>query len=177
MSWVFPDGNPYRKERSQLEGFDKAQVCRRGHRGTAYALSQPITVKKFCPDCGSAMVDACEHCAAPLRGYRHIPGVFHTHEPVVPAFCYECGKPYPWTAERLEAAREFALELEGLSKDERELLSKSLDDIVSDTARSPLAITRMKKLVGKVAKPVGEAFYKLVIDIASETAKKSLTGG
>lgn len=160
-----------------MEGYDKAQICQRGHVGTAFALSQPITVKKFCTDCGSAMVDACDHCSAPLRSYRHIPGVISAHKPELPAFCYECGKPYPWTVERLDAAREFALELEGLSADERQALSKSLDDIVSDTARSPLAITRVKKLVGKVAKPVGEVFYKLVVDIASETAKKSLTSG
>jgi hypothetical protein len=176
MSWVFPEGNPHRTNRAEPDGFDKAQVCRRGHRGTLYALTQPITVKKFCTDCGAPMVDACEHCGAHLRGVRHIPGVLSTHAPATPSFCYECGKPYPWTEERLSAAREFALELEGLSSDEREQLSKSLDDIVADTPRTSLAVVRMKKMVAKVAKPVGEAFYKLVVDISSETAKKMLTG-
>jgi hypothetical protein len=97
-------------------------------------------------------------------------------DPKTPAFCYDCGKPYPWTEERLTAAREFAHELEGLSADERDQLSKSFDDIVSDTARTPLAVERVKKVIKKVAKPVGDALYKLVVDISSETARKMLTG-
>jgi hypothetical protein len=37
-------------------------------------------------------------------------------------------------------------------------------------------VTRLKKAVQKVTKPVGDVLYKLAVDIASEAAAKSLKG-
>jgi hypothetical protein len=46
-------------------------------------------------------------------------------------------------------------ELDELSPDDKELLKGSLDDLVADTPRTPLAATRFKKLVAKLG-PVVE---------------------
>ena len=97
----------------------------------------------------------------------------------LPSFCPDCGKPYPWTEAKLKAAKELADELDSLSPEECELLKKSLDDIIvmEDTPQTPVAATRVKKLIIKAAKPVAEAFRKLFIDVASETAKKIILEG
>ena len=97
----------------------------------------------------------------------------HTDLPL-PSFCPDCGEPYPWTEASLKAAKELADELDNLSLEEREILKKSLDDIMvmEDTPQTPVAATRFKKLIVKAGKPAAEAFRKLLIDVASETAKK-----
>ena len=71
-----------------------------------------------------------------------------------------------------EAAKDLAMELDRLSEEERTLLTESLDDIIRDTPRTPLAATRFKKHVGKAGAEVGSLFRELLVDICSETAKK-----
>ncbi len=95
----------------------------------------------------------------------------------LPIFCHDCGKPYPWTEAKLKAAREYSDELENLSPEERDLLKKSIDDIVRETPQTPVAATRFKKIVAKVGKVAAQQLRKLVVDIASETAKKIILEG
>ena len=99
----------------------------------------------------------------------------HTDLPL-PIFCPDCGTPYPWTEAKLKAAKELADLLEDLSPEERELLKKSFDDIVRDTPRTAVAATQFKRLAAKVGKTMAEELRKLVVDIASETAKKIILG-
>ena len=89
-----------------------------------------------------------------------------------PIFCPDCGKPYPWTEAKLKAAQELADELDNLSPEERDLLKKSLDDIMLDTPQTIVAATRFKKIAAKAGKATVKELRKLVVDIASETAKK-----
>jgi len=95
-------------------------------------------------------------------GYRYTP----------PSFCPDCGKPYPWTEAKLKAARELTDLLEGLSQEEREILKKSFGDIVRDTPQTKVAAAQFKRLAAKVGKIAAEQLRELVVDIASETAKK-----
>ena len=62
--------------------------------------------------------------------------------------------------------------LEELSPEERDLLKKSLNDIILDTPQTPVAANRIKMLAAKVSKVLAEQLRALVVDIASETAKK-----
>ena len=104
----------------------------------------------------------------------------------LPSFCPDCGKPYPWTEAKLKAAKELVDELDNLSPQEREMMKKSLDDIIvmEDTPQTPVAATQFKRLGTKAAK-TGKAIvkatvkelWKLVVDIASETAKKIILEG
>lgn len=57
---------------------------------------------------------------------------------------------------------------------ERELLKQSLDDLVRDTAKTQVAALRFKKLVGKAGNVVAGGLRDILVDIASETAKKIL---
>src|SRR6188474_3419978 len=98
--------------------YNVAQICRNGHVVTEYAASQPATREKFCARCGSPTILACEHCEATIRGDYQVPGVIGFSHYERPAFCHNCGQPYPWTEGALEAAREIADELDNLSPDE-----------------------------------------------------------
>jgi len=92
----------------------------------------------------------------------------------LPRFCYQCGQPYPWTQERLQAAGQLAEELEGLSEQERDVLKKSLNELVQDTPATEVAALRVKKVLRKAGEAGAEIFKKILVDVLSETAKKAL---
>ena len=98
-------------------------------------------------------------------------GIYNT-----PAFCYQCGKPFPWTAARLRAAEDLADELDDLTNDDRESLKKSLPDLVRETPNTPVAETRFKKIMQKVGKEGCESMRSLLTDIVSEVVRKALFG-
>jgi hypothetical protein len=116
----------------------------------------------------------CPECNTSIQGYYYSPNVLSIPSYDPPAFCHNCGKPYPWTKDKLHAAQELILEDESLSPDDKEVLSKALPDLVADTPRTQLAATRFKKLIGKAVTLTSEGLKQILIDIASETAKKML---
>ncbi len=155
--------------RSQ-EAYDVAQVCVNGHVVNSSSKRFPHHNQDFCSACGKRTITECQDCGKPIRGaYVESFGEFDR-----PNFCHGCGKPYPWTAEKLEAAKAYADEVEGLSTEERETLKRSFDDLIVESPRTQLAAMRFKKLLPKIGQQVGSAFRDLLVDIASETAKKVL---
>ena len=136
--------------------------------------------KNFCDRCGESTITNCQNCNASIRGYYHQSNgrapIYPTDLPL-PSFCLECGKPYPWTEAKLKAAKELSDILEDLSPKERDLLKKSIDDIVRDTPRTAVAANQFKILVAKAGRIIGEQLRNLVVDIASETAKKIILEG
>ena len=77
----------------------------------------------------------------------------------------------------LHAAAELAEEVDGLSDDERKALSSSIDDLVRDSPRTPVAAARFKRLIAKAGTTVATEFRALLVDVVSETAKKLLWPG
>lgn len=152
--------------------YDTAQICTNGHVINEQLISSPHIKKKFCDRCGEPTITKCQHCRVTIKGAYHFGP--NTSSWTRPSFCPDCGKPYQWTEAKLKAAQELADELDNLSIEEQEMLKKSLDDIMvmEDTPQTPAAATRFKKLIVKAGKPAAEAFRKLFIDVASETAKK-----
>ena len=157
-------------------GYDVAQICLNGHVINKYARTMPEFNKKFCDTCGARTIIACQKCNASIQG-RYDSGlvIIGPSKPFpAPAFCHNCGAPYPWTESRLQAARELAQELEDLTDDERETLAENLDDIVADTPRTTLAATRWKRVLSRAGPVVADAFRQILVDVMSETAKKVL---
>jgi hypothetical protein len=70
------------------------------------------------------------------------------------------------------AARELAFELSALEPDERDVLAKSLDDLVRDTPRTALAATRFKKLAAKAGSSAASGLKDILVSVVTETAKK-----
>lgn len=151
--------------------YDDALICTNGHVINSAAKSLPVHSTAFCSRCGTPAVEKCARCKTRIRGYYSHAGLVSYH---APAFCHDCGTAYPWTEARLQAARDLALETEGLTEDERRTLERSLDDLVRDTPRSALAVTRFKKLVTKAGGAVASGFRDLLVDIVSEAAKKAI---
>lgn len=152
--------------------YDVAQVCLNGHVINDSFKSFPAQNQKFCGKCGAPTITDCEHCKSFIRGSYSAPGIFNSRYDA--GFCHNCGEPYPWTESRLKAARELAQEGEKLSKDEREQLTKSFDELVRDTPSTGLSAMRFKKIIAKVGGPSAEAFKTILVDIATETAKRLL---
>jgi hypothetical protein len=56
----------------------------------------------------------------------------------LPALCFPeiaFGKPFPWTAEKIEAAKSLADELENLSAEDRAALKIAIDDVAPKPER------------------------------------------
>jgi hypothetical protein len=154
------------------EGHDVAQVCMNGHRVNSYSRTVSKYNSKFCTECGIAVIDSCQQCGGLIRGgsLGRVVGRFK-----VPAYCQHCGKPFPWTDAALTAAKEYADELD-LNADEKEQLKSSIDDLTSDTARTPLAASRFKRFMSKATPEAGKALLQIVVSVATEEAKKKLFG-
>ena len=67
-------------------------------------------------------------------------------------------------------------EFENLGPEERSKLKTALHDISSGGPRAELGAARIKKMVGKATSEVGQALWKISIEVASEAAKKILMG-
>jgi hypothetical protein len=164
-------------ERDERSYYGTAEICANGHTTTDDVEESPEMAAKFCPKCGSATIRACPSCNTPIRGYYHIAGVADGFSYAPPNHCHNCGKPFPWTAEKIAAAKEHAAEIDGLDSAEKTQLQGAIDDLAAGGARTELAASRFKRLMKKAGETVGSGLYKVVVDVASEAAKKALTGG
>ena len=120
---------------------------------------------------------ACPSCGAAIRGYYCLPGFIGGMSYIRPAYCHSCGQPYSWTTSSMEAANELADELESLTLEEREQLKNSFPDLLSNTPKSAVAEIRFKKIIKKVGSDAYDGLKTILVDVVSETVKKSLFGG
>jgi hypothetical protein len=156
---------------------DTAQICLNGHIITDSIQIDPKPEFKFCANCGAELITECKHCNARIKGREIIPDlmgsrIIHLHN--VKPYCYNCGSPYPWLESKLETAKELAQEIDEISDDEKEIITKSIDDLVRDSPKTEVSALRFKKIVSKIGKPIADALKDILVDVVSETAKKTL---
>ncbi len=151
-----------------------AQICRNGHLVLGSLQELPQFRKSFCEDCGAPTIEQCQTCSWPIAGPgpNAWMGGGGPYKP--PRYCGECGKPFPWTETALTAAREYADDLDQLSPEEKATLKGTFDDLTIDTARTPLAVNRLKKFIAKVGPVAGGVLQKIVETVATEAAKKAM---
>jgi hypothetical protein len=166
-------------ESCDMGQYDTAQVCLNGHVITDTYYRVPQFRQDFCSMCGQATVHQCKACGTEIRGDYYVPGVIDLtmSKKVAPSFCHGCGKPHPWTAAKILAAQAMADEVEGLNDAERVMLKASIEQIASDTPMTEVAVTRIKKLIPKVAKEGVGALRRLIIDVAGKTGAELMKGG
>lgn len=152
--------------------YDTAQICTNGHLINEQLISSPHIDKKFCDKCGAPTITNCHYCRATIRGAYHTPSSVSSW--TRPSFCTECGKAYPWTEAALKAAQELSDELENLSPEERDLLKKSIDDIVRETPQATVAVSRFKRLVAKAGPAAADIYREILLPLLSEAIKKSI---
>ncbi|MFC5792303.1 DUF2321 domain-containing protein [Thalassorhabdus alkalitolerans] len=155
---------------------DIAQICLNGHTITSRYNRSPELRANFCNQCGEKTITKCIQCQNHIRGYYSVPGVISTRSYNVPSYCHACGSSYPWTEEKLLAAKELAEILDDLTDEEQEELKKSLDDLVKDGPRTVVATTKFKSLLSKTGSEISTGFKDILVGVVSESVKKSIWG-
>lgn len=151
--------------------YTQAAICKNGHVATANASSY---TDSFCKECGSEIIKLCPNCGASIQGYYYEETVWTCGCYNPPSYCHNCGHPYPWTTARIEAAKMLIEDMDKLSDEEKKKMSESIDKIISDTPYTEAASNRIKKYLLKAGKESASAFRDLLVNIASEAAKKIL---
>ncbi|KYP79598.1 DUF2321 domain-containing protein [Ferroacidibacillus organovorans] len=155
--------------------FDVAQVCLNGHPTNSTMIESPEFNKSFCPVCGAKTINACSACNHAIQGEYKVEGVVdlsYVYDPT--AFCQSCGEPFPWTSRRIKAAIDLA-ESE-LEEADKEVFEQNVGELVTDSPQTKVAAARIKKILTKVGTTFGESIRDILVDVASETAKKIIWG-
>lgn len=151
-----------------------AQICMNGHVITDSADAYPQHKENFCSTCGKPTIMSCPECDTPIRGDYYVTGFGGSSNYKKPLYCHNCGKPYPWTKTILDTAQEIIEYDEKLSSDEKVILQDTITDIVNDSPKTQLATSKYKSVISKALSNTGDALKQILIEIASETAKKTL---
>ncbi len=164
--------------------YDVQQVCENGHQITGCYNICPEKQKKFCQECGAATIIACPACDVEIQGVRievrqslidartgrstMVPG-----RPVgVPSYCSNCGKPYPWTENKIITAIQTLTEFGDLNEEEKKTIKQDVENIAKDVPDAELSARRIKRIWER-GKSVG---YEAIMEFASRTAAKILKG-
>lgn len=151
-----------------------AQVCTNGHVVSAMLNSLEDKRGEFCEQCGKSTIVTCPSCNKPIQGWAHNPHVSMLVEFSPPNFCLFCGKSFPWTESKIEALQELIEFEKGLSEEDKGLMKNTIDDIINETPKTKIASMKFKQGFSKLGKESGKIARDILVDIASETAKKVL---
>lgn len=111
---------------------------------------------------------ACPECQASIPGYFNLPGVISLRKTPVPAYCGECGSPFPW---RRAALDELQLLFEESGSQE---LAQLAPDLLRETARTPRAIRKLQEWYTGNGSALHECANRMLEGIAVEMVKKSI---
>lgn len=151
--------------------YGNALICENGHLICTDIEKSPEQVTKFCKECGAATLKECSECGAFFHGQWYGPIIGHDG---VSGYCYECGQPYPWTKNALNAMAEIIRDEDSINDNEQEKYITSLPALLSDTPQTKVATNRIKKFFEKAGKATAQSIREILVDVASEAVKKSL---
>lgn len=148
-----------------------AQICLNGDCISDRIDDSEELSQKYCKKCGAKTITACPNCNAPIRGDYETDGIAVLGwEYKVPAFCCECGSPYPWTKSALEAAEQLIKEDDKLTDDIKNKVIESLPDIISETPKTQLAASRFKRALISAGKFTVDGMRQFAIEFGCELA-------
>lgn len=148
-----------------------AFICENGH---AISTASHLCPDRHCSKCGARIISKCPICDNTIKGRADNgdPNAM-IFKYTVPAYCRHCGKPYPWTAAAIESASVMIAESE-LSTNEQQKLISVLPDIVTETPRTQLASSRIKRAMACGDGFIAEGLRDFVINLGCEAAKHFL---
>lgn len=156
--------------------FNTAQVCLNGHVVTSMFNNSNFSAE-YCEECGEHTITKCQNCGENIRGKYEIPQVIDfTNEYHKPSFCFNCGNPFPWIERAKIAANELIQYTENLSTEEKADFIESLNKLLSKSTNSTLAEIKVKKYLDKAGIVVANGIKNIIIDLISESIKKSIFG-
>ena len=168
-----PEATVDNQEESRGE-YTTALICEKGH-VTSLDYGPTAPQEPYCKECGAKTLSACPKCDSPIHGQYFIPGEIDLMGGYsAPNYCQACGTPYPWTQARRFALTEIIAEMQHLSAEDRAKLVERLPDLAAVTPQTEGAILRMQRALQKAAPGVAEAARRLLIQYATEEAKKRL---
>ncbi|NBA56465.1 DUF2321 domain-containing protein [Enterococcus hirae] len=152
------------------------KVCTNGHQisdcSTSNSDPQP---EEYCEECGSKVITTCPTCRIPILGHKTIDGVITLgYITPVPKYCRHCSNPYPWTSLILESAVELLSLDEDLPDSDKILIKTAIPDLLVDTPKTKLAEAKFKKGFSNASKLVKDSLYNLLVDVLSESVKKTI---
>ncbi|MFL0441339.1 DUF2321 domain-containing protein [Enterococcus pernyi] len=151
------------------------KVCINGHQisilSTNNSDPQP---DEYCEKCGSKVITTCQTCKTPILGHESVDGVFGMFSIPVPNYCRHCSNPYPWTSLILESAIELLALDENLPDSDKALIKAAIPDLLVDTPKTQLAEAKFKKGFSNASKLVKDSLYNLLVDVLSESVKKTI---
>lgn len=158
--------------------YDTAQICENDHVITSMARANPQYTRKFCSTCGEKTITSCQDstCNAPIKGYYTHPNVVSFLSYQKPNFCDNCGTPYPWTFRANKAASELIDLEDNIASEEKESFKNSIADLTKDSANSTVAVMKYRKFISKAGKEFAGAMKDILVDVVSESVKKSIWG-
>ncbi|MFJ5564795.1 DUF2321 domain-containing protein [Lysinibacillus xylanilyticus] len=151
--------------------YNNATICTNGH----VISSTTSNSTPYCKSCGKETISKCQHCETTLRGAFESEYSFEINYGA-PSYCYICGKPFPWTEILINNAVELISLDDDLSDEIKEVIKNALPDLIIDTPSTPVATAKYKKFIPSAAKYVQDGLRNILIDVTSETVKKSLWG-
>lgn len=149
--------------------YNNAQICQNGHVIASY--NDSFTSDKFCSICGAQIINTCLECGKPIHGIEDSE-YSYLFKYIRPNYCYSCGKAYPWTKSAIEATAQLIKMEQAITDEEKEECITDLSDIVCETPRTSLAVTRAKIIASKSGKFVADGIRQFAIDFGCEFAKK-----
>jgi hypothetical protein len=164
------------------EDYDVQQVCENGHQITDCYNIRSDRRQRFCEQCGAPTMTSCPNCnneidGAPIKVAQSfidarsgIQRMIPAGRAEVPSYCRNCGKPYPWTKNKILTAIQILTEYGNLDKKEKETLEQDVNNIAKDVPQAELSAMRIKRIWGKCSR----AGYEIIMEFASRTAARIL---
>lgn len=170
--------------------YDVAQICLNGDICNDSMQTHPEKNENFCSICGAKVIDKCLNCNAPIRGAYYSKNIRYTttdYNPltqtaqkvlagvdikcisetsIAPAYCNQCGEPYPWTQSKLNAFQEIVDHLEDISPELKDQLKISFPDIIVQTPKTELAAIIIDNTLKKTSGFARVVFIKWIQDNA-----------
>lgn len=151
-----------------------AQICKNGHVITPNT-SYSDFLSNFCPECSAETISTCLYCNTPIRGDYDIPCVIDVSSSYkAPAYCYNCGKPFPWTESKLTSISELLDMQDQLTEDEKQYFMSYLPIIFTETPQSEVTALKLRLLINKLPSEIGSLTKNVITDVISESIKKIL---
>lgn len=150
------------------EAFCAVRICLQGHVLSSRSFSHDAG--EHCTKCGSVCISVCEHCRTPIRGMDSDSLFFFR-----PSFCHQCGRAYPWMADKLDTARELLEHDDKLSDVERGQLWGLLQYVMT-SPKADLAPAK-RKLIGIKLETAAKATRELLLDLIAKYAAEMSKSG
>lgn len=174
----------------------KSEICLKGHILNSDLKLEENKEFSFCPTCGSKVIDKCPECGAPILGKnlfqkKRVTGFIidgkdctSTHyrdekvsdDFVLPNYCQNCGKPYPWTITFLDNYKKI-LEFDSLNLDQKlkETIYLSTENLLKDNfSITSQYATMLKTIISPLTSFTKEVIINSFSNLASDAIKEFL---